>query len=131
MLEENFSSWLLLDLRKVNSMSSDGHVAAALYAFAKDIRRKADPGRAPRSHSNGEGRQQKLEQLAAEAEGLAANPRRATYQGFERILKRAEELDASAERDVVIAVASAFMQRPYVPEYRSRHASDAKSAEGG
>lgn len=113
-------------------MSSDGHVAAALYAFAKEIRRKAEPGRgAPNSHSNGEGRQQNLEQLAARAEGLAANPRKATYQGFERILKQAEELGAPPEREIVIAVASAFMQRPYVPEHRSRYAPDTKSADGG
>jgi hypothetical protein len=113
-------------------MSSDGHVAAALYAFAKDIRRKADPGRAtPSSQRNGEFRQQNLEQLAAQAEGLAANPRKATYQGFERILKQAEELGAPAERDVVIAVASAFMQRPYVSEHRFHYSADAKSPEDG
>jgi hypothetical protein len=113
-------------------MSSDGHVAAALYAFAKDIRRKADPSRgAARSHSNGESRRHKLEQLAAQAEGMAANPRKATYQGFERILKQAEEFGAPPERDIVIAVASAFMQRPHVSEHRSRYAPEAKPAEGG
>jgi hypothetical protein len=113
-------------------MSSDGHVAAALYAFAKDIRRKADPGRtAPASQRNGEFRQQNLEQLAAQAEGLAANPRKATYQAFERILKQAEELGAPAERDIVIAVASAFMQRPYISEHRLRASPEAKSSAGG
>ncbi|MBV8763996.1 MAG: hypothetical protein JO137_03100 [Hyphomicrobiales bacterium] len=113
-------------------MSSDGHVAAALYAFAKEIRRKADPGRTrPATQRNGEFRQQNLEQLAAQAEGLAANPRKATYQGFERILKQAEELGAPAERDIVIAVASAFMQRPYVPERRFHSSNDAKSPERG
>lgn len=113
-------------------MSSDGHVAAALYAFAKDIRRKADPGRTkPPSQHNGEFRQQNLEQLAAQAEGLAANPRKATYQSFEHILKQAEDLGAPAERDIVIAVASAFMQRPYVSERRFSYYNDSKSPEGG
>ena len=112
-------------------MSSDGHVAAALHAFAKDIRRKAEPGRAMllSQELNGEVRQQNLEQLAAQAEGLAANPRKATYQGFERILKQVEELGAPAEREIVIAVASAFMQRPYVSEHRLRYSPEAKSPE--
>jgi hypothetical protein len=113
-------------------MSSDGHVAAALHAFAKDIRRKAEPGRSILlSQVKGEARQQNLEQLAAQAEGLAANPRKATYQGFERILKQVEELGAPAEREIVIAVASAFMQRPYVSEHRLRYAPEAKSPESG
>jgi hypothetical protein len=113
-------------------MSSDGHVAAALYAFAKDIRRKAEPGRGVQLPQAKEGfRQENLEQLATQAEGLAANPRKATYQRFERILKQAEELGAPAERDIVIAVASAFMQRPYVSEHRFSPSSDAKSSEAG
>jgi hypothetical protein len=62
-------------------------------------------------------RRQRLEQLATEAEQLASNPRKATYQSFERILKQVEELDAAPEREVVIAVASAFMQRPYVSSF--------------
>jgi hypothetical protein len=62
-------------------------------------------------------RRQRLEQLATEAEQLASNPRKATYQSFERILKQVEELDATPEREVVIAVASAFMQRPYASSF--------------
>jgi hypothetical protein len=116
-------------------MSSDGHVAAALHAFAKDIRRKAEPGRAMLlsqvKQVNGEVRQQNLEQLAAQAEELAANPRKATYQGFEHILKQVEELGAPAEREIVIAVASAFMQRPYVSEHRLRYSPETKSPESG
>ena len=45
---------------------------------------------------------------------MAANPRAATYQAFEGILKQAQELGAQVERETIIQVASAFMQRPHV-----------------
>lgn len=40
-------------------------------------------------------RRQRLDQLAAEAEELASNPREATYQSFERILKQAVKAGTS------------------------------------
>ncbi len=103
-------------------MSSDGHVASSLNTFAKDIRRnfRTEPGRAMLlSPEQSQVRRQRLEQLATETEQLASNPRKATYQSFERILKQVEELNAAPEREVVIAVASAFMQRPYVSSFNT------------
>ncbi|MBV9568178.1 MAG: hypothetical protein JO172_08580 [Hyphomicrobiales bacterium] len=110
-------------------MSSDGHVATALNAFAKNIRRNSRAEARPPvlSQQQGEVRQQRLEELAARAEGLASNPGKATYQGFESILKEVEELGAPTEREIVIAVASAFMQRPYISEHRFRYAANGKS----
>ncbi|MBV8963987.1 MAG: hypothetical protein JOY67_06120 [Hyphomicrobiales bacterium] len=110
-------------------MSSDGHVATALNAFAKNIRRNSRVENRPPllSPHQGEVRQQRLEELAAQAEGLASNPRKATYQRFESILKQVEELGASTEREIIIAVASAFMQRPYVSEHRFRYYSNGSS----
>ncbi|MBV8447873.1 MAG: hypothetical protein JO357_09120 [Hyphomicrobiales bacterium] len=112
-------------------MSSDGHVATALNAFAKNIRRSSRAESRPPllSEQQGEVRQQRLEELAAEVDGLASNPRKATYQGFESILKQVEELGAPPEREIIIAVASAFMQRPYVSEHRFHYASNGNSRE--
>jgi hypothetical protein len=98
-------------------MASDVHVATALTAFAKDVRRtsRSDSGLTARlSPEQAAIRRERLDQLAAEAERLASNPREATYQGFERIWKQVEGLGAPPGREIIIAVASAFMQRPYV-----------------
>jgi hypothetical protein len=98
-------------------MASDFHVANALIDFANDIRRNSQSENGPATllaPEQADTRRQRLGQLAADAEGLASKPRDATYQGFERILKQVEELGAPPDREIIIAVASAFMQRPYI-----------------
>jgi hypothetical protein len=98
-------------------MASDVHVANALIAFAKEVRRnsRTEPGPTTLpSPEQGDTRRQRLNQLATEAEGLASSPREATYQSFERILRQVEELCGAPGGEVIIAVASAFMQRPYI-----------------
>jgi hypothetical protein len=98
-------------------MASDDHVAAALDAFAKEITRnsRADLGGGGLlTPQESEFRQQRLQKLAADAQAMATSPRSATYKAFEQTLQRAQELGAKIEGDTIIAVASAFMQRPHV-----------------
>jgi hypothetical protein len=95
-------------------MASDNHVAAALTAFATDVRQDSrfEPGTIL-TPAEASVRRRRLEELAADADALAASPRTATYQGFERILKQVRELGASPSGEIIIGVASAFMQRPH------------------
>jgi hypothetical protein len=111
-------------------MASDDQVAAALNVFAKDVRRisRNDPGPTVRLSPAQEGvRRQRLEQLAVEVETLATDPRSATYQSFERILKQVEELGASPTRETIISVASAFLQRTYVSPSRQGRATSERA----
>jgi hypothetical protein len=96
-------------------MASDDHVAAALNVFAKEVTRnsRADLGGGDGlSREEAAFRRRRLQDLATEAEALAASPRTATYQGFDQILKQVKELGAQLESETIIRVASAFMQRP-------------------
>jgi hypothetical protein len=106
-------------------MASDDHVAAALNDFAKEVignsRADLDGGGGLLSREQAEARRHRLHQLATATEAMAASPRTATYQAFERILEQAQELGAQVERETIIRVASAFMLRPYVsPAVRSQ-----------
>ncbi|MFI5012614.1 MAG: hypothetical protein ACHQAY_09720 [Hyphomicrobiales bacterium] len=65
-------------------------------------------------------RRRRLEELANEIDTLAANPRAATYQRFELILQQVQELGVSTAREIIIAVASAFMQRPHISPTRPK-----------
>jgi uncharacterized protein YigA (DUF484 family) len=96
-------------------MASNDHVAAALEAFAKDLKRSCPSefdGTTVFSAQMDIGRQH-IKQLAAEVEALVSNPRTATYQGFEHILKQAQQLGAQIDGETIIGVASAFLQRPH------------------
>jgi hypothetical protein len=95
-------------------MASDDHVAAALTVFAKEIMRSSLTHLGNDEVFSGHDRQRRLLELARKIEEMAANPRAATYQAFEGILKQAQELGAQVERETIIQVASAFMQRPHV-----------------
>jgi hypothetical protein len=102
-------------------MASDNHVATALTAFANEVRRNSrfEPGETTLlTPEQADIRLRRLEELATEAEALAANPRAATYQGFERILNQVRELGAAPSGEIVIGVASAFMQRPHFRQTR-------------
>jgi hypothetical protein len=98
-------------------MASDDHVAAALKVFTTEVRRisriELDEGGAL-SPAESDRRRLRLKELANEAEALAAEPRAATYQRFAQILSQVQELGASPAAEVIIDVASAFLQRPYV-----------------
>jgi hypothetical protein len=102
-------------------MASDNDVAAALTAFAHEVRRSSrlEPGATPLlTPEQADIRCRRLEELAVEAEALAANPRAATYQSFERILNKVRELGAAPPGEIIIGVASAFMQRPHFRQTR-------------
>ncbi|SDR59111.1 hypothetical protein SAMN05444161_7019 [Rhizobiales bacterium GAS191] len=98
-------------------MASDNHVAAALTAYATEV--GAVPASSPIWPGISLLRKQIFgapawRNLAAEIEALAANPRAATYQGFERIQYQVWELGASPAEEIAIGVATAFLQRPYI-----------------
>jgi hypothetical protein len=101
-------------------MASDDHVADALNVFAKEVIRNshAELGSGVLSREQDDLRRRRLQDLAKETQTLAASPRTATYLAFERILKQVQELGAQIERETIIKVASAFMQRPYVGPVR-------------
>jgi hypothetical protein len=105
-------------------MASDNHVSAALSDFAKEVMRNSRAnlgGGGLLSPQEDDVRRRRLQDLAANAQTMAASPRTATYRAFDRILKEAQKLGAQLGSETIIRVASAFMQRPHVsPSTRSQ-----------
>lgn len=97
-------------------MASDEHVATALRAFAKALMQSSHAnltGDALLSKDQEAVRRKRLQDLSARVQAMAASPRNATYQEFDSIRREAQELGADVASDILIGVASAFMQRPY------------------
>jgi hypothetical protein len=98
-------------------MASDDHVATAQDAFAKEIARNSRTdlgGGGLLTPDESEFRRHRLQKLAIDVQAMAASPRSATYKVFEQILQQAQGLGAKIEGETIIAMASAFMQRPHV-----------------
>jgi hypothetical protein len=93
----------------------DENIATALFTFAKFVRQTAEVSfQCFLSTQEAEVRRRYLLQIADDAEVLAKYPSSATYQAFARLLNKAQELGAGIARETIIAVASAFIHRPYV-----------------
>jgi hypothetical protein len=98
-------------------MASFENLAAALREFAKEVSRNSRGdlgGGGILSCQEDDLRRRRLQGLAAEAEAMAADPRTATYLGFDEILKQVQQLHGQPESETIIRVASAFVQRPHV-----------------
>jgi hypothetical protein len=111
-------------------MASDEHVATALNAFAKALVQGSHVNLTTGSLLSEDQeavRRKRLHDLSARVQAMAASPRTATYQGFERFRREAQELGAEVASEVLISVASAFMQRPHTS---SRIAEGAFSRSG-
>jgi hypothetical protein len=55
-----------------------------------------------------------LKGLSERVQAMANNPQAATYLGFQDIWNEAQQLGVEVPRQITMAVASAFMQRPHV-----------------
>jgi hypothetical protein len=99
-----------------NEMASDEHVATALRAFAKALLqglRNSTANGGPLSEQGRE-RGEQLKGLSDRVRAMANNPQAATYLGFEGIWNEAQQLGVEVPREITMAVASAFIQRPHV-----------------
>src|SRR4029078_13519038 len=96
-------------------MASDEHVAKALKDFGRALVQGSRDGAAnggPLSEERQGERRKQLKGLSARVETMASDPSTATYLGFEGVWKEAQELGVEVPREITMAVASAFMQRP-------------------
>jgi hypothetical protein len=99
----------------VELTSYDDNIAAALTAFSKLVRQAGEASfQGFLSRQEAQVRRGHLLQIANDVEALAKHPRTATYQAFERLLNKAQELGANIPRETIITVGSAFIHRPYV-----------------
>ena len=100
-------------------MASDEHVATALREFAKALLEgsltsaSAAHGNSLPEEPDGD-RHKRLKSLSEEVQAMANNPQAATYLGFEGAWKQARELGAEVPTEIIMSVASAFVQRPHV-----------------
>jgi hypothetical protein len=95
-------------------MTFDDDIASALTSFAMAVRQAAEAHFLGfLSASEAKVRRRLLQDVAKDAEALAQEPRTATYQAFERLLTKAQGLGASIASEPIIAVGSAFINRPY------------------
>ena len=97
-------------------MASDEHVASALRAFAKALLQSSHVNLtrdALLSEDQDAVRRKRLQDLSARVQAMAASPRTATYQELDSTRREAQELGAEVANEILIGVASAFMQRPY------------------
>jgi hypothetical protein len=102
-------------------MASDEHVATALKEFARALLQSSRDGAAnadPLSQKRQGERLKQLKGLSERVEVMANNPQAATYLSFEGIWKQAQQLGVEVPREITMAVASAFMQRPHVSSHR-------------
>jgi hypothetical protein len=96
-------------------MTFDDTIASALTSFAKVVRRTAEaPFIGFLSAREAQDRRERLHELATDAEALAEHYQAATYRAFERLLAKARGLGANIPNETIIAVGSAFINRPYV-----------------
>jgi hypothetical protein len=93
----------------------DEHIAAALKAFAKQLREAAEVGALePSSTRKSEARRERLHQIAKEIEVLAEHSQSASYQAFARLLDKARRAGATIAGETVFAVGRTFVGRSYV-----------------
>ena len=97
-------------------MASDEDVATALKDFARALLQSSSEGAPanPLSEERQGERRKQLKGLSERVEAMASDPSTATYLGFAAVWTEAQELGIEVPREITMAVASAFMQRPHV-----------------